>query len=162
MLAVVALVVAAALGGWAQHFAPDTPVRHRRVLHRRQTLGRPLLPHLLERLHRQRHVRRKAAIIPVPVQSSPTVACTTTIRVRSAVQRHQSPERPILRQISRALCIPRSSEDGSSSKLCAATPRRLYILCWREHSRRKLSPTLATPNTLVLTTLIAQCELSRR
>jgi len=23
-------------------------------------------------------------------------------------------------------------------------PRRLYILCWREHSRRKLSPTLAT------------------
>ena len=22
--------------------------------------------------------------------------------------------------------------------------RRLYILCWREHSRRKLSPTLAT------------------
>jgi len=41
-------------------------------------------------------------------------------------------------------------------------PRRLYILCWREHSRRKLSPTLATPTTLVLTTLVAQCELSRR
>ena len=40
--------------------------------------------------------------------------------------------------------------------------RRLYILCWREHSRRKLSPTLATPTTVVLTTLVAQCELSRR
>ena len=41
-------------------------------------------------------------------------------------------------------------------------PRRLYILCWTELSRRKLSPTLATPTTLVLTTLVAQCELSRR
>jgi len=41
-------------------------------------------------------------------------------------------------------------------------PRRLYILCWREHSRRKLSPTLAKPSTLALTTLVAQCELSRR
>jgi len=40
--------------------------------------------------------------------------------------------------------------------------RRLYILCWRGHSRRKLSPTLATPTTLVLTTLVAQCELSKR
>ena len=39
---------------------------------------------------------------------------------------------------------------------------RLYILCWRELSRRKLSPTLATPTTLVLTTLVARCELSRR
>ena len=37
---------------------------------------------------------------------------------------------------------------------------RLYILCWREHSRRKLSPTLATPTTLALTTLVAQCVLS--
>ena len=44
----------------------------------------------------------------------------------------------------------------------SATPRRLYILCWRGHSRRKLSPTLATPTTLVLTTLVAQCGLSRR
>ena len=42
------------------------------------------------------------------------------------------------------------------------TPRRLYILCWSELSRRKLSPTLATPTTLVLATLVAQCELSRR
>jgi len=41
-------------------------------------------------------------------------------------------------------------------------PRRLYILCWSELSRRKLSPTLATPTTLVLTMLVAQCELSRR
>jgi len=41
-------------------------------------------------------------------------------------------------------------------------PRRLYILCWSELSRRKLSPTLATPTTLVLITLVAQCELSRR
>ena len=41
-------------------------------------------------------------------------------------------------------------------------PRRLYILCWSELSRRKLSPTLATPTTVVLTTLVAQCELSRR
>ena len=40
--------------------------------------------------------------------------------------------------------------------------RRLYILCWRKYSRRKLSPTLAKPTTLVLTTLVAQCELSRR
>jgi len=40
--------------------------------------------------------------------------------------------------------------------------RKLYILCWREHSRRKLSPKLATPTTLVLTMLVAQCELSRR
>jgi len=40
--------------------------------------------------------------------------------------------------------------------------RRLYILCWSELSRRKLSPTLATPTTLVLTKLVAQCELSRR
>jgi len=39
---------------------------------------------------------------------------------------------------------------------------RLYILCWSEHTRRKLSLTLATPTTLVLTTLVAQCELSRR
>ena len=43
-----------------------------------------------------------------------------------------------------------------------ARARRLYILCWREHSRRKLSPTLATPTTLALTTLVAQCELSMR
>ena len=43
-----------------------------------------------------------------------------------------------------------------------ARSRRLYILCWRRHSRRKLSPTLSTPTTLVLTTLVAQCELSRR
>jgi len=40
--------------------------------------------------------------------------------------------------------------------------RRLYILCWRELTRRKLSPTLATPTTLVLTTLVAQCELGSR
>ena len=39
---------------------------------------------------------------------------------------------------------------------------RLYILCRSELSRRKLSPTLATPTTVVLTTLVAQCELSRR
>ena len=37
-----------------------------------------------------------------------------------------------------------------------------YILRWSELSRRKLSPTLATPTTLVLTTLVARCELSRR
>ena len=36
------------------------------------------------------------------------------------------------------------------------------MLCWRQYSRRKLSPTLATPTTLVLTTLVAQCELIRR
>jgi len=41
-------------------------------------------------------------------------------------------------------------------------PMRLYILCWSELSRRKLSPTLATPTALVLTTLVAQCDLSRR
>ena len=41
------------------------------------------------------------------------------------------------------------------------SPRRLYTLCWREHSRRKLSPTLATPTTLVLTTLVAECKLNR-
>ena len=35
------------------------------------------------------------------------------------------------------------------------------MLEWREHSRRKLSPTLATPTTPALTTLVAQCELSR-
>ena len=46
--------------------------------------------------------------------------------------------------------------------LPGARSRRLYILCWSELSRRKLSPTLATPTTLVLTTLVAQCELSRR
>jgi len=47
---------------------------------------------------------------------------------------------------------------------CVYTSRRLYILCWGELSRRKLLPTLATPTTLVLTTLVlvAQCELSRR
>ena len=43
-----------------------------------------------------------------------------------------------------------------------ARSRRLYILCWNELSRRKLSMMLATPTTLVLTTLVAQCELSRR
>ena len=37
----------------------------------------------------------------------------------------------------------------------ALPARRLYILCWSEFSRRKLSPTLATPTTLVLTTLVA-------
>jgi len=46
--------------------------------------------------------------------------------------------------------------------LCYVIPMRLYILCWRQYSRRKLSPTLATPTTLVLTTLVAKCELSRR
>ena len=45
---------------------------------------------------------------------------------------------------------------------CVYTSRRLYILCWGELSRRQLLPTLATPTTLVLTTLVAQCELSRR
>ena len=40
--------------------------------------------------------------------------------------------------------------------------KEVYILCWSELSRRKLSPTLATPTTLVLTTLVAQCELTRR
>ena len=39
---------------------------------------------------------------------------------------------------------------------------RLYILCWSEHTRRKLSLTFATPTTLVLTMLVAQCELCRR
>ena len=43
-----------------------------------------------------------------------------------------------------------------------STPSRLYILRWREHSCRKLSPTLATPTTLAVTTLVARCELSRR
>ena len=38
--------------------------------------------------------------------------------------------------------------------VCCCAPSRLYILCWRQHSRRKLSPTLATPTTLVLTTLV--------
>jgi len=47
-------------------------------------------------------------------------------------------------------------------KIAGLDPRRLYILCWREHDRRKLSPTLAAPTTLALTTLVAQCELSRR
>jgi len=50
----------------------------------------------------------------------------------------------------------------STCSTTAHQSRRLYILCWREHSRRKLSPTLATPTTLAVTTLIAQCELSRR
>ena len=50
----------------------------------------------------------------------------------------------------------------SKSVQSLSYPRRLYILCWRQYSRRKLSPTLATPTTLVLTTLVAQCELSRR
>jgi len=40
-------------------------------------------------------------------------------------------------------------------------PTELYIL-FSELSRRKLSLTLATPTTLVLTTLVAQCEVSRR
>ena len=50
------------------------------------------------------------------------------------------------------------------SPCCGYHSRRLYILCWSELSPRKLSPTLATPRptTLVLTTLVAQCELSRR
>ena len=30
----------------------------------------------------------------------------------------------------------------------AVEPRRSYILCWREHSRRKLLPTLATATTI--------------
>ena len=51
-------------------------------------------------------------------------------------------------------------QDGLISR--GSSPRRLYILCWSELSRRKLSPMLATPTTLVLTTLVAQCELSRR
>ena len=34
--------------------------------------------------------------------------------------------------------------DLHPKNFCACYPRRLYILCWREHSRRKLSPTLAT------------------
>ena len=58
------------------------------------------------------------------------------------------------------------SGSGISWAICKSAPRsrprRLYILCWRQYSRRKLSPTLATPTTLVLTTLVAQCELSRR
>ena len=34
--------------------------------------------------------------------------------------------------------------DAPLSKISGYATRRLYILCWREHSRRKLSPTLAT------------------
>jgi len=52
--------------------------------------------------------------------------------------------------------------EGWTEEGAGSGPRRLYILCWREHSRRKLSPTLAAPTTLALTTLVAQCELSRR
>ena len=62
--------------------------------------------------------------------------------------------------------------DSNSTSICCgfvadllynkSYTRRLYILCWSELSRRKLSPTLATPTTLVLTTLVAQYELSRR
>ena len=48
------------------------------------------------------------------------------------------------------------------SEFQQSVSRRLYILCWREYSQRKLSPTLATPTTLALTMLVAQCELSRR
>jgi len=53
-------------------------------------------------------------------------------------------------------------DSATSLSLYTYRPRRLYILCWSELSRRKLSPTLATPTTLVLTKLVAQCELSRR
>ena len=50
----------------------------------------------------------------------------------------------------------------SYRRRCQFLSRRLYILRWSKLSRRKLSPTLATPTTLVLTTLVAQCELSGR
>ena len=60
-------------------------------------------------------------------------------------------ERSIVMSVSVCLCLC----------VCLSATRRLYILCWSELSRRKLSPTLATPATLVLTTLVAQCELSR-
>ena len=42
--------------------------------------------------------------------------------------------------------------------LCLSRAKRLYILCWRQHSRRKLSPLTA----LALTTLVAQCEHNGR
>ena len=61
-----------------------------------------------------------------------------------------------------SLCSTRSRRPRTVAAHCNTHPRRLYILCWSELSWRKLSPTLATPSTLVLTTLVAQCELSRR
>jgi len=60
-------------------------------------------------------------------------------------------ERSIVMSVSVCLCLC----------VCLSATRRLYILCWSELSRRKLSPTLATPAALVRTTLVAQCELSR-
>jgi len=54
-------------------------------------------------------------------------------------------------------CVVSGGVDSSGS-----VSRRLYSLCWSELSRRKLSPTLTTSTTLVLTTLVAQCELRRR
>ena len=66
------------------------------------------------------------------------------------------PDKTVLSASRRAVWIE------SRDSLAQSEPRRLYILCWREHSRRKLSPTLATPTILALTTLVAQCELSRR
>ena len=62
----------------------------------------------------------------------------------------------------RLIAIPSNRFGCPYKSSIASQPRRLYILCWSELSRRKLSPTLATPTTLVLTTPVAQCELSRR
>jgi len=59
-------------------------------------------------------------------------------------------------------CRGRQLEMTAADVSHAMDARRLYILCWMEHSRRKLSPTLATPTTLALTTPVAPCELSRR
>ena len=73
-------------------------------------------------------------------------------QARPQRQQGQAPVRRLLR-----LRRGRGSHDVSPSNA-----RRLYILCWRQYSRRKLSPTLATSTTLALTTLVAQCELSRR
>jgi len=69
------------------------------------------------------------------------------------------------------VCDSVCSDSDIKHKICQSTldtqyssvrATRLYILCWSEHTRHKLSLTLAMPTTLVLTMLVAQCELSRR
>ena len=67
-----------------------------------------------------------------------------------------------VRSVSKYIVIYKRPRWSAATQQNAEHTRRLYILCWSELSRRKLSPTLATPTTLVLTTLVAQCELSRR
>ena len=78
------------------------------------------------------------------------------VQLQSALRRHRHPTTPPPRHHAAAAAAAAAwlNDEGQ--------PRRLYILCWREHSLRKLSPTLVTPATLVLITLVAQYELSRR